>query len=268
MRQMAPRNRTAPSLCRSIIRCLGASLSVVTCGCGGSNPPASAIASVAESRKSSESTSLDSRAATSPLTNSNASTIALPASETPKNADPQLRALWNEIQRDLQGADRSYFQHEFVGARSGYLAAWEKLHPNPLALVMAAHAAHRQGDSPAAAELLERARREASLAPSTVACERDETGRFVLIRDAVDGSIRCSVPHLVHHADFNAEYHGILSFSADHSLLASGSDVKAEGVQVWDTAECTRLSRLPSPPDFEVHGLAFSPDATLLLVAS
>lgn len=88
------------------------------------------------------------------------------------------------VQQLLQEADRAFFDGNASSALAKYETAWERHHPNPLALVMAAHAAGDAGDAGRKRELLARARAEARLTPMPtpgsgpqVSREPWETGR-------------------------------------------------------------------------------------------
>lgn len=88
-----------------------------------------------------------------------------PAPAPPETAEPALVAKTPaelvSVEAMLQEGDTHYFAGKFEEARARFETAWAQMHPNPLALVMAGHAARRKGDSAAAEALFERARREA-----------------------------------------------------------------------------------------------------------
>jgi hypothetical protein len=77
--------------------------------------------------------------------------VALPLAPSARAGEVLRRKGSDElaaIQRELQSCDEQYFSGRLAPARDCFLAAWEKHHPNPLALVMAAHAAARDLGTP------------------------------------------------------------------------------------------------------------------------
>ncbi|MBN2196909.1 MAG: hypothetical protein JW751_29160 [Polyangiaceae bacterium] len=100
--------------------------------------------------------------------------VTVPSPAQPPSASVAVLAPSPEalaaLRASLDAADAQYFAGEFAIAREGYLKAWYAWHPNPLALVMAAHAARRAGDRLEAEELLARARDEAGAAARLRSC--------------------------------------------------------------------------------------------------
>lgn len=70
------------------------------------------------------------------------------------------------VERQLQDADAEFFARQTASARAKFEEAWKQHHPNPLALVMVAHAAGALGDTAAQRAFLGRARDEARQTPS------------------------------------------------------------------------------------------------------
>ncbi len=111
----------------------------------------------------------------------NPSSIAVPASAAQDIAGsqpaPTDATLLARLREQLTAADGLYFGHDFSGARDAFLSAWEAFRPNPLALVMASHAARRAGDAASAKDLLSRARTEATSAERPAASPECAPGR-------------------------------------------------------------------------------------------
>jgi hypothetical protein len=78
------------------------------------------------------------------------------------------------IHTELASCERKYLDGDAMASRGCFVAAWERLHPNPLALVMAAHAARAMADVVGAKELLARARQEATASSNGKECARPE----------------------------------------------------------------------------------------------
>ncbi|APR87983.1 WD-repeat protein [Minicystis rosea] len=84
---------------------------------------------------------------------------AAPAEEPPLR--PKSAAELAALEQLAREADTLYFADRFDEARRRFERLWEQHHPNPLALVMAGHAARHAHDEAGAEALFERARGEA-----------------------------------------------------------------------------------------------------------
>jgi hypothetical protein len=113
---------------------------------------------------------------------------AAPAAEPPLR--PKTEGELVAVEATLREGDALYFSGRHAEARARFEAAWERHHPSPLALVMAAHAARRAGDRAGAEALLERARNEARKEPQAE-CAREGFG-FARFDGAASAWIRGS----------------------------------------------------------------------------
>ncbi|HOU93471.1 MAG TPA: WD40 repeat domain-containing protein [Polyangiaceae bacterium] len=185
-----------------------------------------------------------------PVTGPSAARVPRPfASAAPPEAAarevvvPASPAEVEEVRRALAAAEDAYFRGDFADARSGFTRGWERMHPNPLALAMAAHAARRLGDAEGERELVMRARRDAAAIPQEVPCAEDY--RFFTYFDRKDAA-------WVHQSDTwqridLAEGRPLYGFCNARRSLAG----RAQGGLTWATSIVDAIWEHPSSAESE-----------------